>query len=397
LFGVAVFFRKGRNAGVTTLSVTALVGVAGRRRKPTPAKSCVMRVPRFTCMKKRSARRYSRAGGTRAARKASLRYVLPGESGYTRRRNGRGFVFLDAAGHPVTAAVRRRIARLPIPPAWTSVWISLHGDAHILATGRDARGRKQYLYHPGWHAHRSLTNFHRMEAFGRALSVLRARVERDLRRPGLLRERVLAVAIRLIDVTHLRVGGEEYARTNRTYGITTLLDRHLRGNGRSLELTFRAKGGRTCTVSVHDSRLARLLRRCEDLPGQRLLQYVDASGSPCAVASDDVNAYIRETMGGGFTAKDFRTWGGTVAAVEYLLVHAAAAPVREQVAKDAVEHAARHLGDTVAVTRKHYVHPAVLDAFRAGALPLPPRGRRGRLGASERVALRILRGARRRR
>jgi DNA topoisomerase-1 len=336
--------------------------------------------------------RYSPADSSRAARMLALRYVTTTDPGYTRRRRGRGFAFFDTEDRLVDKLAQRAwLASLPIPPAWTGVWICRYRNGHILATGRDARSRKQYLYHPDWRAHRNQTNFHRLARFGRALRAIRARVDRDLRRRGLLRERVLAAAVRLMDATHLRVGSEAYARENRTFGLTTLLDRHLHLDGRRLELSFRAKGGQKREIALTDRRLARVLRQCEELPGQRLFQYLDDAGRRHAVDSQDINAYLRETAGEEFTAKDFRTWGGTVTALEYLMEQADREREDvEQGVRNALEYAAAHLGNTVAVTRQHYVHPRVLDAFRNGTLPPRPRRRRLRLSPAECVALKIL-------
>jgi len=336
--------------------------------------------------------RYSPADSSRAAKKLALRYVSTSDPGYARQRRGRGFAYFDADGELVgKLELRAWLSSLPIPPAWTRVWICRYRNGHILATGRDARSRKQYLYHPDWRTHRNLTNFHRLAAFGSALRAIRSRVDRDLRRRGMLRERVLAAAVRLMDATHMRVGGEAYARENRTFGLTTLLDRHLRLDGRRLELSFRAKGGQKREIALTDRRLARVLRQCEELPGQRLFQFLDDEGRRRTVDSEDINAYLRETTGQEFTAKDFRTWGGTVAALEYLMAEREREDADvEQSIRNALEHAAGHLGNTVAVTRQHYVHPLVLDAFRKGMLPPRPRRRRQRLSPAESVVLKVL-------
>ncbi|CAN5311817.1 DNA topoisomerase IB [soil metagenome] len=343
--------------------------------------------------------RYSLRDSARSARRLSLRYVSTVESGYGRRRCGHGFAFFHPSGRLVSSLpLRKWLSGLPIPPAWTHVWICRYRNGHILATGRDAKSRKVYLYHPEWREHRSLTNFERLAAFGSALPTIRKRVDQHLRQRGLLRERVVAAAIRLMDCTHIRVGGDEYARENRSYGVTTLLDRHMELEGRRLHLSFRAKGGQQREVSLSDRRLARVLRQCEDLPGQRLFQYVDEDGKRRPIDSDDINAYLHEAAGADLTAKDFRTWGGTVAALEFLMQQK---PLEEgedpePIIKTCLEHAAKHLANTVNIVRAHYVHPLVLDAFRHGSLPPAPRRKRRTLAPAETVVLKILKRKRRR-
>lgn len=338
--------------------------------------------------------RYSVRDSSRSAKRLALRYVSTEDPGYARRRCGRGFAFFHPGGRVVTQpALRVWLQGLPIPPAWSQVWICRFRKGHILATGRDAKARKVYLYHPDWRQHRSLTNFNRLADFGRALPAIRRRVDSDLRRHGLLRERVLAAAVHLMDITHMRVGGEDYARDNQSFGLTTLLDRHLELDGRRLDLSFRAKGGQPREISLTDRRLARVLRQCEDLPGQRLFQFIDDEGKRCAIDSGDINDYLREAVGSDFTAKDFRTWGGTVAALEYLMQQTGTAVDGgdvEQVVKAGLEQAAEHLGNTLVITREHYVHPQVLDAFRRASLPPAPRRRRRRLHPAESVVLKIL-------
>ena len=247
-----------------------------------------------------------------AAVPAGLRYVNDDDPGISRVRRGRAFRYLDSDGEPVSdPATLERIAALAIPPAWKDVWICPSPDGHIQATGRDARKRKQYRYHARWREVRDAGKYERTISFGQALPRLRRRVERDLRRRGLAREKVVATVVRLLDTTLLRVGNEEYARDNRTYGLTTLRDRHGRIRGGTLRLSFRGKGGKRHEVSLHDRRLARIVRRCQDLPGQRLFQYVNGDGQPQPIDSDDVNEYIRQAAGGDFSARDFRTWAGT--------------------------------------------------------------------------------------
>ena len=321
---------------------------------------------------------------------AGLRYVNDDDPGYTRRRRGRGFSYHDGAGRLVVdQATLARIRSLAIPPAWTDVWICPSPDGHIQATGRDARGRKQYRYHARWRAVRDAGKYERTIAFGEALPRLRRRVERDLARRGLAREKVVAAAVRLLESTLLRVGNEEYARENRSYGLTTLRDRHGQVSGDTVRFSFRGKAGQRHAVSLRDPRLARIVRRCQDLPGQRLFQYLDADGRPQPITSDDVNDYIRAATGADFSARDFRTWAGTVlafrclraidgagsasAAVSEPLPAARSGPLSGQgparsPITQAVREVARWLGNTPAVCRSAYIHPALLEAYSAGDL-----------------------------
>jgi DNA topoisomerase-1 len=305
----------------------------------------------------------------RSARAAGLRYVTDERPGITRRRRGRGFQYVAPDGSTVTDPdERHRIDSLAIPPAWTDVWICPLPNGHIQATGRDARGRKQYRYHPRWREVRDETKYHRIAAFARALPRIRRRVDRDMRRHALSRDRVVAAVVRLLDETTIRVGNDEYARENRSFGLTTLRDRHVDVNGDRITFRFRGKGGRVHDVEIEDPRVARVIRRCEDLPGQDLFQYVDEDGAPVDVTSDDVNDYIREAAGDEFTAKDFRTWTGTVLAAWTLdeLAGGETPPKKQLVA--AIESVARELGNTPAVCRACYVHPDVIDAHLEGTL-----------------------------
>jgi DNA topoisomerase I len=306
-----------------------------------------------------------------AARAAGLRYVNPNRPGITRRRAGRGFAYLDPSGatvrDPETLA---RIRSLAVPPAWTDVWICPSPHGHIQATGRDARGRKQYRYHPRWREVRDATKYDRMVAFGLTLPVIRERTERDLQGPGLPRQKVLAAVVMLLEATLIRVGNDEYARQNRSFGLTTMRDRHVDVEGASIEFRFRGKGGREHRVGLRDARLARIVKRCQDLPGQELFQYLDEDGQVQDVDSDDVNRYLREISGQDFTAKDFRTWAGTVAAawaLEELEAFDSQAQAKRNVVR-AIERVAAQLGNTPAVCRKSYVHPAVLDAYMEGSI-----------------------------
>src|SRR2546423_1625725 len=247
------------------------------------------------------------------AKAAGLRYVSDASPGIRRKRAGKNFSYIGLDGKPIHDQDElHRIRSLGIPPAWTDVWICPQPNGHIQATGRDAKGRKQYRYHPRWRAVRDETKYSRLIAFGEALPTIRARVEHDLGLPGLPREKVLATVVRLLETTLIRVGNEEYARQNRSYGLTTLRNRHVDVRGTELRFHFRGKSGKEHEVALHDRRLARVMRRLQELPGQELFQYVDEDGTRASIDSDDVNAYLREIAGEDFSAKDFRTWAGTV-------------------------------------------------------------------------------------
>jgi DNA topoisomerase-1 len=306
-----------------------------------------------------------------AARQAGLRYTSDTQPGIRRVRRGRGFSYVDPDGKPVRdSETLARIRALAIPPAWTDVWICRWPNGHLQASGRDARGRKQSRYHARWRSARDESKFDRMLAFAGALPVIRERTDEDLARPGLPREKVLAAVVRLLELTLVRVGNEEYARLNRSFGLTTLRNRHATVTGRKVHFKFRGKGGKLHEVGIANQRLARLVRRCQDLPGQELFQYIDEDGERRDVESADVNDYIREISGGDFTAKDFRTWAGTVLAYRALKALEPADSVidarRNVVA--AIRVTASRLGNTPAVARKSYVHPAVLDAYLDGRL-----------------------------
>jgi DNA topoisomerase-1 len=326
----------------------------------------------------------SSPGPAEAAEAASLRYVGDRIPGIRRRRAGGGFTYVDPAGRPVRdPETLHRIRALAIPPAWTGVWIAPMARAHIQATGRDARGRKQYRYHPRWRAVRDETKYGRLVAFGTALPRIRAAVARDLARPGLPRAKVLATVVRLLELSRIRVGNEEYARANGSFGLTTLRARHVDVTGSTVKLQFRGKGGKFHQVDVSDRRVARVVRRCQDLPGQELFRYLDAAGRPQRIDSADVNAYVRATAGQDFTAKDFRTWTGTVQAALALAGGApfrSAAEARRNVVR-AIERVAACLGNTVSVCRKCYVHPDVIAAYQEGELARPRRSRAATRGA----------------
>jgi len=303
------------------------------------------------------------------ARRAGLRYVSDAGPGITRVRAGKGFVYRDPRGRVIREArTLARIRSLVIPPAWTGVWICPSPHGHIQATGRDARGRKQYRYHPRWTAVRDGAKYDRLEAFGRALPALRRSVQRDLQAPPLSRQRVLATVVRLLETTCIRIGNEEYARSNGSYGLTTLRDRHVEIRGSTLRFRFRGKSGIFQTIDLEDRRLAQTVKGCQDLPGQVLFQYVDECGKPMKVGSSDVNRYVRDVTGRAFTAKDFRTWAGTVHAACELkgitLADSQTARKRQVVA--AIDAVAARLGNTRAVCRRCYIHPAVVDTFLDG-------------------------------
>jgi len=299
--------------------------------------------------------------------------VNDADPGLSRRRHGRGFAYRDAEGRPVRQRqTLARIRALAIPPAWTDVWICPDPRGHLQATGRDARGRKQYRYHPDWALHRGQGKFERIVAFGQALPALRRRLRRDLALPGYPQQKVLAMVVALMDHSLLRVGNETYRQQNRSYGLTTLRNHHVRFlDGGRAHIAFRGKGGQRQETVIDDRRLVQLVRRCRELPGQCLFQYRDDAGNVQPVQSNQVNDYLHEVMGEAFTAKDFRTWGGTVAAMRALAgLGAAAASERECGSQQlqVVREVAKLLGNTPAVCRKAYIDPCVFDGWRDGSL-----------------------------
>jgi DNA topoisomerase-1 len=307
--------------------------------------------------------------GAAVAKSAGLRYVSDVRPGITRRRVGKAFTFLDADGNKVRdLETLRRIKSLAIPPAWTDVWICPRDDGHIQAAGRDARGRKQYRYHPRWREIRDESKYHRVLAFGEALPRLRRRVAADLRRRGMSRGKVLATVVRLLETTLIRVGNDEYAKHNGSYGLTTLRNRHAKVRGGRITFEFKGKSGKPHRIDVHDARLAKLVRRCQELPGQELFGYVDADGAVRDVTSEDVNAYLREIAGEDFSAKDFRTWAGTVLAAIALREFEEFSSQRQAKRNvvQAIEAVAKMLGNTPAICRRCYVHPAIMDSYLAG-------------------------------
>jgi DNA topoisomerase I len=306
-----------------------------------------------------------------ALEEVGLRYVSDAMPGITRRRAGKGFAYRAPDGRGIADPdTLRWIRSLAIPPAWTGVWISPFRDGHLLATGRDAKGRKQYRYHPRWREVRDAAKFDRMLAFGRALPRVRAAVAEDMAARGLGRRKVLATVVRLLEATLIRVGNDEYAKANKTFGLTTMKDRHFRADGSELRFAFRGKHGKRHEVRLRDRRLAQLVRRMQDLPGQELFQYVDEEGVARDVTSGDVNEYLREVAGGEFTAKDFRTWSATVLAawaLEGLEAFDTTAAAKRNVTQ-AIERVAARLGNTPAICRKSYVHPEVVSAYLDGHL-----------------------------
>jgi DNA topoisomerase-1 len=321
------------------------------------------------------------------ARANGLRYVSDTDPGIRRRRSGKGFAYRLPDGNPVRdREALARIRRLAIPPAYTDVWICLDPRGHLQASGRDQRGRKQYRYHPRWKEARAETKYNRMLAFGRALPRIRKRVETDLAQRGLTRTKVLAAIVRLLEATLIRIGNDEYAKENKSFGLTTLRKRHVDIEGGAVRFEFKGKSGRLHRTAFRDRRIARIVQSCQDLPGHRLFQYVDDEGERHSIGSEEVNDYLREISGQDFTAKDFRTWAGTLLAAQILATQGEpeAPPTKVAVVR-CIEQVAVQLGNTPAVCRACYVHPGVVAAFLDGELAATlrwppgddPDGRRG--------------------
>jgi DNA topoisomerase-1 len=335
-----------------------------------------------------------------SARRAGLRYGTDDRPGITRVRRGSSFSYRRPSGQRVIdEADLRRIRKLAIPPAWRDVWISPDPHAHLQATGRDARGRKQYRYHPRWSSVRGDTKFDRMVPFGRALPQIRDKIARDLRQETLSKTKVVAAVVQLLEKTLIRIGNSEYARTNGSFGLTTLKDRHVRVTGGSVRFHFKGKSGVRQTIQLSDARLAKIVKRCQELPGQELFQYLDDEGRRHRITSADVNAYLREVTGGDYTAKDFRTWAGTLLAADALRdlgaerEAAASERARKGIVVRAIEVVSGHLGNTPAVCRGSYIHPAILAAHADGRLATVGQSRRRRvrgLSASEAALLALL-------
>ncbi len=325
-----------------------------------------------------------------AARSAGLDYVTDASPGIRRKRVGRGFAYYDLDGRLITdRAARKRFRSLAIPPAWTDVWICPNPTGHLQVTARDARGRKQYRYHPRFRAVRDESKFGRMLTFSQALPAIREYVERDLRRRGLPRDKVLATVVWLLERTLFRVGSDEYARANRSFGLTTLRRRHVQVSGDRLRFEFRGKSGVVRSTSIADRRIASIVQRCQELPGQELFKYLDADGKRQTVDSGDINLYLRRVSRREVTAKDFRTWAGTMLAATALrdLGPADSERMARRNVILAVDRVAERLGNTRAVCRRYYIHPAIIDAYHRGrvlpsAQPHPPEDERRHAAAA---------------
>jgi DNA topoisomerase-1 len=301
-----------------------------------------------------------------SAAEAGLRYVRIGGPCIRRIKHGGSFRYIGSDGKPLRdAAQLQRIRSLAIPPAWTDLWICPSPNGHLQAVGLDAKGRKQYRYHPRYRAVRDEAKFSRMIAFSAALALIRRGVEQDLKRRGLPREKVLAVIVKLLETVYVRIGNDEYAKENESFGLTTLRSRHVRIDGAKLMFHFRGKSAQDHTIELTDRRLASIVKQCRDLPGYNLFEYLDEAGNICRIDSADVNRYIRDLAGDDFTAKDFRTWAGTLLAAREL--HNAGPADTESEAKriivDSVKGVAKHLGNRPATCRKYYIHPAILEAY----------------------------------
>ncbi|MDX2152291.1 MAG: DNA topoisomerase IB [Bryobacteraceae bacterium] len=302
---------------------------------------------------------------------AGLRYVRPYGPGIVRKRSGRGFTYIGVDSRPVRdRATLDRIRSLVIPPGWADVWICPLANGHLQAIGRDAKGRKQYRYHPQYREVRDATKFTKMMAFGAALPKIRVQVDQDIRLPGLTKRKVVAAAVKLLDATGMRVGNEEYAKTNESYGLTTLRDHHVEIAGHRLKFQFRGKSGQDQEIELTDRRLAKIVKDCQDIPGYELFQYVDDTGETARLDSGDINDYLREITGEEFTAKDFRTWNGTgLMALELEAVGPCdTVTVRKKNVVASVKSVAAKLGNRPATCRKYYIHPAILDAYEDGSL-----------------------------
>lgn len=300
------------------------------------------------------------------AAQAGLRYVSDTSPGIRRMKDGKRFTYKDSSGKIMTdAATLERINALVIPPAWTDVWICTHPKGHIQATGRDARGRKQYRYHTKWRAFRDRTKYDKLLDFGKHLPKIRVHIEEDLSKKGLPKEKVLAAIVRILDITHIRIGNEEYAKENKSYGLTTLHDRHADVSGSTVRFRFRGKSGQQQDVHFKDPRIARIIKRCEELPGHELFGYINNDDEAVDIASDDVNAYLHEITGEDITAKDFRTWGGTVHAA--LCLYKAGECDTELQAKhcvvETIKQVAGVLGNRPATCKKYYIDPRIFSAY----------------------------------
>jgi len=319
----------------------------------------------------RSAEDETRQNGAQSsAERASLSYVSDADPGIRRLRKGKGFAYADASGRPVSAKALDRIKAIVIPPAWTDVWISPDPNGHIQATGRDQRGRKQYRYHPLWGEERDGAKYSSLVAFAQSLPELRRRIDVDLRRHGLPFERVVAAVVWLLDNTMIRVGNAAYARDNKSFGLTTLRDRHVDIKGSSLRFAFKGKSGKEWKLKLVDRRIARVVRGAQDIPGQQLFQYLDEDGERRKLRSDDVNRYIRDAIGAEFSSKHFRTWGGTIHAASLFAGEELPESKTQQkrLINSVIDKVAERLNNTRAVCRKCYIHPLVFEAWSEGRL-----------------------------
>lgn len=306
-----------------------------------------------------------------AAEAAGLRYVTDTKPGFTRKKSGGGFVYVDVHGKTIAEKkIRERINMLKIPPAWTQVWICAQANGHIQCTGRDQRGRKQYLYHADWRKFRDETKYTRMKHFGEKLQAVRKQIKNDLKLPGLPKNKVLAAVLSIMDQSMIRIGNAEYAKQNDSFGLTTMKHKHVKVRGAKVEFHFRGKSGKEHDIELNDPVVAKIVKKCQDLPGQELFAYKNDAGELVDIGSQDVNDYIREITGEGFTAKDFRTWGGSVCAAKTLFglgpYESQTKAKRNLVA--AIKETAQLLGNTVAVCRKSYIHPSVPASHEAGLL-----------------------------
>lgn len=306
-----------------------------------------------------------------AISKIQLTYTSDNKPGITRIRRKEGFVYRNPDGKPIKdPATLGRIKSLAIPPAWEHVWICIRANGHLQATGRDARGRKQYRYHPEWREERDGNKYGRLLSFARALPKVRSRVAKDLLLHGMPREKVLAAVVRLLETSLIRIGNSDYAKQNQSYGLTTLLNRHAKVKGSNIQFQFKGKSGIEHDIQLADKQLAKIIRTCQELPGQELFCYVDEAGESHDVTSQDVNAYLKETTGEDFTAKDFRTWAGTVLCAQALDMLSpdpeGSMSAMKRAITDAIRGVAKALGNTLAVCRKCYIHPAVVGSYQAG-------------------------------
>ena len=347
-------------------------------RNRQPATRMTPRIPAFVLLEARRMAAETTAtlpepitDPVESAKAARLRYVSDRKPGIRRKRVGRNFSYIGLDGKPIRDPKElHRIKALAIPPAWTDVWICPFRNGHIQATARDAKGRKQYRYHPRWREVRDETKYSRMIAFGKALPRIRERTERDLKLPGLPREKVLSTVVRLLEETLIRVGNAEYARQNKSFGLTTMRDKHVKIEDTNVHFEFKGKSGKKHIIDVENETLAEIVKRCRDLPGYEIFQYFDENGERQDVDAGDVNDYLREITGEDFSAKDFRTWAGTVIA-SLLLQERAVFDSETQAKKnlvEAIEQVAEKLGNTPAICRKCYIHPAVIDSYLEGSL-----------------------------